>query len=181
MQKKKSSELPDDLVPVGFVTGAYGIRGIIRVKPYSSDASALLHAKQWWLEPDFKNIHIDSVAWHGEVLVAKIKGVNDRTIAESFKGSVINISRNDFPDLDKDEYYWVDLIGMRVENLQGEVLGKVVGLLDNSVHPILRVSPTEDVSAKNKERLIPFVDNFIKTVDKNNALITVDWGLVFNN
>ncbi len=164
---------------VGHVTGAYGIQGWVRIKPYSADADALLHAKTWWLDkPAPRDVDMMQAKIHGEDVVARLMGVADRNAAEALKGATVQVRRSHFPQLEDDEFYWIDLIGLAVENSQGETLGTVVGLMDNGVHPILQVQ--EAVAAENekpKERLIPFVDQFVKTVDQTGRKITVDWGL----
>lgn len=172
--------IPDDLVLVGHVTGAYGIQGWVRIKPYSADADALLHAKTWWLDkPGLHDVDMMQAKVHGEDVVARLMGVADRNAAEALKGATVQIRRSDFPPLANDEFYWVDLIGLAVENLQGESLGAVVDLMDNGAHPILRVAvpALPDSEKKPQELLIPFVDQFVKTVDQAAKKITVDWGL----
>jgi 16S rRNA processing protein RimM len=133
--------IPDDLVLVGHVTGAYGIQGWVRIRPYSSDGDALLSAKTWWLDkPELHDV---------EMLQSK---------------------------LHNDEFYWVDLIGLAVVNERGEHLGVVGDLMDNGAHPILRVEqPVAEGEKPAPELLIPFVDQFVKTVDQAARLITVDW------
>lgn len=172
--------IPDDLVLVGHVTGAYGIKGWVRIKPYSADADAMLHAKTWWLDkPELHDVEAMQAKIHGEDVVAQLMGVADRNAAESLKGAVVQIRRSHFPPLSNDEYYWVDLIGLAVENLQGEHLGSAVDLMDNGAHPILRVAAPVQGEDKQKEWLIPFVDQFVKTIDQQAKKITVDWGLDF--
>jgi len=173
--------VPDDLVLVGHVTGAYGIQGWVRIKPYSSDADALLHAKTWWLDkPHLRDVDMMHAKVHGEDVVAQLMGVADRNAAEALKGAAVQVRRSHFPPLSDDEFYWIDLIGLAVENLQGESLGAVVDLIDNGAHPILRVQapPVSGVDKPN-EWLIPFVEHFVKTVDQAAKKITVDWGLDF--
>lgn len=173
--------VPDDLVLVGHVSGAFGIQGWVRIKPYSADADALLHAKTWWLEkPTLRDVDVMRAKAHGEDVVAQLMGVADRNAAEALKGAVVQIRRSHFPALADGEFYWVDLIGLLVENLQGEVLGTVADLMDYGAHPILRVQAqsTSETEAP-KEWLIPFVDQFVKTVDQAGKKITVDWGLDF--
>jgi len=174
-------QIPEDLVLVGHVTGAYGIKGWVRIRPYSSDADAMLHAKTWWLDkPVLRDVDMMQAKMHGEDVVAQLMGVADRDAAEALKGAVVQVRRSHFPPLDDDEFYWVDLIGLAVENLQGEALGAVADLMDNGAHPILKVvSPVVAVGEKPKEWLIPFVDQFVKTVDQAGKKITVDWGLDF--
>jgi 16S rRNA processing protein RimM len=173
--------VPDDLVLVGHITGAYGIKGWVRIKPYSADADAMLHAKTWWLDkPALRDVDVLQVKTHGEDVVAGLMGVADRNAAEALKGATVQIRRSHFPVLSDDEFYWIDLMGLAVENLQGESLGTVADLMDNGAHPILRVHAAQAAETeKPKEWLIPFVDQFVKTVDKQEKKITVDWGLDF--
>lgn len=174
--------VPDDLVLVGYVTGAYGIKGWVRIRPYSADADAMLYAKTWWLEkPELRDVEVMQAKVHSEDVVAQLMGVADRNAAEALKGATVQVRRSHFPPLSNDEFYWLDLIGLTVENLQGESLGTVADMMDNGAHPILRVvalSPSIGAD-KPKEWLIPFVDQFVKTVDQSVNKITVDWGLDF--
>lgn len=172
--------VPGDLVLVGYVTGAYGIKGWVRIKPYSADADAMLFAKTWWLDrPELRDVDVMHAKAHGEDIVAQLMGVADRNAAEALKGTTVQIRRSHFPPLSTDEYYWVDLIGLSVENLEGQVLGAVADLMDNGAHPILRVVAPVGDADKPMEWLIPFVDQFVKTVDQGAKKITVDWGLDF--
>ncbi|MBB5391099.1 MULTISPECIES: ribosome maturation factor RimM [unclassified Herbaspirillum] len=181
-------EAPGDLVIVGHVTGAYGIQGWIRVRPYSAQADALLNAKTWWLEKSGlpkQDAEVMQSKGHSGDVVARLTGVADRNAAEALKGNVVYISRKHFPALDDDEFYWVDLIGASVENLQGEQLGVVADMMDNGAHPILRVAmPAQEAGqgaegkpASQPELLIPFVGQFVKTVQQAEKKIIVDWGL----
>lgn len=174
---------PADLVPVGYVTGAYGIGGWIKIRPYSAQAEALLYARSWWLDkPVLGDFEALQVKRHGAEVVALLMGLAGRDVAEALKGAVVQIRRSHFPVLAEGEFYWTDLIGMRVENLQQQALGRVADLMDNGAHPILRVAPTIANEATTSEppvseRLIPFVAQFIIGVDQAERKITVDWGL----
>lgn len=172
--------IPEDLVLVGYVAGAYGIQGWVRIKPYSHEADALLHAKTWWLDkPELRDVEMMQAKNHSGDVVAKLMGVADRDAAEGLKGAAVQIPRSHFPALSDDEYYWVDLIGLAVENLQGEPLGLVSSLMDNGVHPILQVAPQAgpEPQKSGTEILIPFVEQYVKNVDQVAKKITVDWGL----
>lgn len=167
--------VPDDLVLVGHVSGPFGIAGWIRIKTYSSEASALLSAKTWWLDkPAMHDVEILQVRAQGEDLVARLMGIEGREAAENLQGATIHIRRAHFPALETNEFYWVDLVGHRVENLRGELLGEVVGLMDNGAHPILRVLPG-GAEPRTPELLIPFVEQFVTSVDQAGKKMTVDW------
>lgn len=185
--------IPADLVLVGYVSGAYGLNGWVRIKPYASDAEALLTARTWWFDkPELHDVAMMQAKMHSGDVVAQLMGVAGREAAEGLRGTTVHVSRAHFPALDTDEFYWVDLIGLDVENLQGESLGRVIDMMDNGAHPILRVvqvttqltiEVTNEAPASGSEKitgpetLIPFVDQFIRKVDQTTKKIIVDWGL----
>jgi 16S rRNA processing protein RimM len=145
--------VPADLIQVGHVSGAYGIAGGIRVTPYSSDADALLSIKTWWLDkPTLRPVKVRSAKYHSGDVTATLVGLSDRNLAEALKGATVQVSRN----------------------LEGAALGKVVDMMDNGAQSILRIAPAEQPTA---ERLVPFVEQFVKHVDREARLITLDWGL----
>lgn len=175
--RNQESGLPADLLVVGYVAGAYGIKGWVRIRPYSDDPAALLQSRTWWIDkPTWRDVDMLEAKNHSGDVVAKLMGVADRDAAERLKGATVHIRRAHFPALSDDEFYWVDLVGLVVENLDGVVLGTVSGLMENGAHPILRVGAA--ASAENRdERLIPFVDQFVKSVDMEAKKIVVDWGV----
>ena len=184
MTDKQASgvQVPDDLAQVGFVFGAYGVAGWVRIRPFSEDADALLSVKTWWIDkPTLHDVDVKQCKLHGGDVVAQLVGVTDRNVAEALKGAAVSIPRSRFPVLSEDEFYWTELIGLDVENLQGESLGTVTDMMSNGPQSILRIKPAVSAGAAPddaaQERLIPFVEAFIIKVDKAAKKITVDWGL----
>lgn len=175
-------QVPDDLAQVGFVFGAYGVAGWVRIRPFSEDADALLAVKTWWIDkPSLHDVDVRQCKLHGGDVVAQLVGVTDRNVAEALKGAAVSVPRSRFPALSDDEFYWAELIGLDVENLQGEHLGTVTDMMSNGPQSILRITASvaegSDPEVAAQERLIPFVDAFIIKVDKAAKKITVDWGL----
>jgi len=174
-------QVPADLIQVGYITGAYGLRGGIRLTPHSPDADALLSVKTWWIDkPTLRPVQVRMAKQHSGDVTATLVDVTERDVAEALKGATVQVSRADFPALPEDEYYWTDLIGLEAVNLQGEILGKVIDMISNGPQSILRIQPPADPNApdaKLDERLVPFVDPFVKTVDLKEKRITLDWGL----
>jgi 16S rRNA processing protein RimM len=179
------AEFPADAVEVGRIVDAWGIKGWLRVQPYSSDPQALFSSRQWFLRaaesagPHLKLpalLRIIEAREHGDGVVASVRGISDRSAAEDLRGARIFVARRSFPTAADDEYYWVDLIGAAVFNRQGEALGEVADLIDNGVHSVLRVREPGSTDAKS-DRLIPFVTAYIDRVDLPGKRIDVDWGL----
>jgi len=181
---------PDDAVEVGRVLGAWGIKGWLRIQPFSNDPKALFSSRRWFVRPpDVPGpraaafpplLRITQAKEHGDGVVATAQEVPDRDAAEAMKGARLFIARSSFPTAGEGEYYWVDLMGLSVVNRDGVLLGTVTDLLDTGAHSVLRVRKPEvapGASLDESERLIPFVAAFIDDVNLAERRITVDWGL----
>lgn len=192
----KPPSMPDDAIEVGLVLGAWGIKGGIRVRPFSRDPETLFASRHWYLrppdvKPDAKPgpatqaarpamLHITTAKPQGDSVVATAQELPDRNAAEALQGARIFVSRASFPKVGDGEYYWIDLIGLAVANRQGEALGSVVGLIDTGAHSVLRLrrpDAAEGATGEANERLIPFVAAYIDEVSLAERHITVDWGL----
>ena len=183
---------PDDAIEVGLVLGAWGIKGGIRVRPFSRDPEALFSSRRWFLRPPEPKpglrvasawpavLHITGSKPQGDSVVATAQELPDRNAAEALQGARIFIARSNFPTAGDGEYYWIDLIGLAVVNRQGDALGSVIGLIDTGAHSVLqlrRPDAAEGASGEAGERLIPFVAAYIDDVNLAERRITVDWGL----
>lgn len=188
----KNSVLPDDAVEVGRVLDAWGVKGWLKILPHSSAPEALFSANTWFLQPPeakFRpgfnaftgtvSVSIDEAKTHSDSVVAKLKGMDDRTPAEALRGARIFLPRSSFPVASTDEYYWVDLIGLNVVNREGMALGCVRDLMATGPQSVLCVEyvvPAEgDAAPAMAERMIPFVSVYVDKVDIAGKLITVDW------
>ena len=177
-------ELPADAVEVGRIADAWGIKGWFKVLSHSADPQALFASKRWFILPSEKGakafsgvlkLAIREAKTHSDTVVATAQDVDDRTAAEALKGARIFVSRASFPTAGKDEYYWVDLIGLAVVNREGVVLGEIRELLSTGAQTVLVMDFLQD--GKPQERLIPFVAAYVDGVDLPKRVITVDWQL----
>ena len=186
-----ASNLPVDAVEVGRILDAWGVKGWLKVLPHSTHPEALFAAKSWFLQaadakfrPGFSAfsgtvaLGIDEAKTHSDSVVVKVSGLDDRSAAEALRGARIFLPRSSFPAASKDEFYWVDLIGLDVVNREGVALGSVRDLMATGPHSVLCVEYTttqEDGSSATLERMIPFVSVYVDAVDTAAKLITVDW------
>ncbi|WP_225721198.1 ribosome maturation factor RimM [Candidatus Vallotiella sp. (ex Adelges kitamiensis)] len=174
---------PDDAIEVGVVIDAYSIKGWLKITPYACvdlNSGALLSAASWWLIRSgvYSAARVISRKKHGAAVIAQLTGYSDRDQALSLRGATVHVRRADFPVLEYNEYYWVDLIGLAVITTSNDVLGYVVNLVNNGAHSILCVEyekVARNGRIKKAERLIPFVDAYVKTVNLSDRCIVVDW------
>ena len=191
MSESEASEeliLPTDAVEVGAVIDAWGVKGWIRVKPFSTQPQALFSSRRWWFVPalspssrltaaasgGLRLLKVTAAKEHSESVIAQVDGIVDRVGAQALRGGRVLVPRSSFPSAMADEYYWIDLIGTTVSNREGAVLGAVVGLIDTGPHSVLRILPAGQSDA-NQEILIPFVAAFVDEVCLPDSRITVDW------
>lgn len=191
---------PDDLVEVGRIVDAHGIRGWVKVQPYSADAQVLLATQTWWLKaPDplsdpgvfasARSIEVVSSRLQGKSVVAQFAGLVDRNAAEALRNHTVWASRAEFPVAQADEYYWVDLIGC---DFFGErdgaptYLGRVAEVFDNGAHALLRIAcgvldgqggftPELDARGRPKDMLVPFVQAHVQGVDLMARRVDSNW------
>jgi 16S rRNA processing protein RimM len=158
---------------------AYGLKGGIKVQPYSQDAQALLTSREWWIgsEGQWQDFEVYSARMHAQSVTSLLVGVADRNAALGLKSRLIAVSRKKFPATEESEYYWVDLVGLQVFNPAGERLGEVRSVLDHSAHPILEVEGEGAPGSEPVFRLIPFVGAIVRDVDLEKGRIEVDWQL----
>ena len=161
----------DNLVPMGYVRQATGIKGWIKIKADTEFPDGLMDYPRWFLGKgaNWQEYSPEDGKIAPDGFQAKLAGIDDRTAAETLKGLTIAVLREDFAEPDDNEYYWTDLVGLTVENTNGEVLGTVSGLQDSGAHDILLVQGVAG------QILIPFVDKFIIEVRLPEKRLIADW------
>jgi len=187
-----------DLLTVGKITAVFGVKGWLKVHSFTEPMENILAYENWWLE---KNGHcqavcIDDARRHGNGIVIHIKDVDDRDIASAYCKSQIQVPVSAMPDLEDDDYYWHQLEGLKVYQLdeqgqQGVLIGTVDYLMETGANDVLVIKAeaaeapatetAKDASDKEKaagEVLVPYLHgDVVKSVDLENGLSLVDWQL----
>jgi 16S rRNA processing protein RimM len=166
--------LPNDAIEVGRVLEAYGVKGGIKLQPFSNSADGLLRVKEWCFQSPtgaLKAVAVDSAKWHGDVVTATIKDLTDRDQVQSLKGWTVWVSQAALPTTSAGEYYWRDLIGCQAIADDGRALGLITDLSDTGVHAVLHV----DCGAQYEPTLIPFVNEYVGAVDLIAKTVQTQW------
>ena len=163
-------------VPVGKVTGLFGVKGWIKVFSDTQPRENILTYSPWFIKRDgqWQEYKLLTGKAHGKGVIAHLDGCLDRDIAAELLGSEIAIKREQLPRPSPGEYYWSDLKGLKVINLEGVELGVVDSMLETGANDVMVVS---GMGQKGKrERLIPFLtDSTVHEVNLEQGVITVDW------
>ncbi|MGH8606222.1 MAG: ribosome maturation factor RimM [Gammaproteobacteria bacterium] len=168
---QNTGEGQNEPIVVGRVCGVYGVKGWLRVYSYTQPKTNILRYSPWYLEGNsgwLERALVDCKT-HRDAVVALLEGYEDRAQARGSIGQEIAVYRSQLPEPGLDEYYWADLIGMRVVNREGADLGAVTGLVETGVHDVLVVQG-------ERERLIPFISRiYVFGVDPVLRCIAVEW------
>ena len=172
MPKKQLPEqsVAERLVVMGRVVAPYGVNGWIRIQPFTQESRGLLDYSLWQVgrEGAWHLRSVESAKVHGATVVAKLAGITDRDQAAVLQGMRVAISRDAFPDAATGEFYWADLVGLKVVNTAGVELGAVSRVFETGANDVLVVEG-------ERERLLPFIETVVRQVDIAGGSITVDW------
>ena len=167
---------------VGKLGSTYGIRGWLRVYSSTEYAESIFDYQPWFLKikGQWQPTELESWKHHNHELIAKLKNVNDRETAQSLANVEIGVDLSVFPQLEEGDYYWHDLIGCNVVNLEGYVMGTVTEMMETGSNDVLVVRANSKDAFGKQERLIPFLyEQVVKRVDLTTKIIEVDWDAGF--
>lgn len=159
---------------MGRIVAPYGVQGWVKIQPFTETLDSLFDYEHWWINEaaGWREGEVEEARVHGKVLVAKFSGCDGREAALALRGKDIAVSRDELPPAGDGEYYWSDLIGLNVRNLQQENLGQVKEVFATGANDVLVVQ-------SDRERLIPFTSQVVQEVDLTTGLILVDWDADF--
>lgn len=169
------------MVVMGRVVAPYGVFGWLKVLPDTEAIDGLFDYDTWWLGKDdnWREMVVETAKIHNDVIVVKLEGIDDRDAAFACKGKQIAVPRAQLPEPEENEYYWSDLIGLQVKNLQGVDFGVIEDVFETGANDVLVVKNTtvKDAAAKEtqQERLLPFIASVVLKVDLEAKTMLVDW------
>jgi 16S rRNA processing protein RimM len=170
----------NDNVVVARITGCYGLKGWLKIHSYTDPPENLLGFGEWRVRRggELEPIEIDAGKRRGKGLVAHVAGVDDRSLAETYKGLEVVVPESALPVLSEGDYYWRDLQGLQVwcrDSGDRVLLGTVDHLIETGANDVLVVAACEG-SIDRRERLIPYLPgNSVTGVDLAAGVIEVDW------
>jgi 16S rRNA processing protein RimM len=161
---------PETRVIVGRVAGLYGVRGWVKVRSDTRPREGILNYNPWRMKlgGEWKEMRLAEGRAHGEGIIARLEGYTDRDRAGELIGAEIAVDRAQLPPARPGEYYWSDLVGLRVLTLDGTELGTVDHLLETGANDVLVVQG-------ERERLLPWIGSVVREVDLGAGVIRVDW------
>jgi 16S rRNA processing protein RimM len=166
---------PLNWVVVGRFGRPHGIKGFVTVHSFTEPRDNILSYTGWHvsIKNTWQPINLLSMEAHNKAIIALVEGYSDRDSAALLTNAEIGVDGTQLAELKPGDYYWHQLIGMKVVNQQGEPFGTVVEMLATGSNDVLVVQG-------DKKHFIPYLPGrCVLDVNTSLGLITVDWDVDF--
>ncbi len=161
-----------NLICLGVVTGAHGVRGLVRVKPFTETPEGVAAYGPVETKDGAKRFAIRAKGMAKDLVICELEGVTDRDVADALRGTELYVPRERLPQTDEDEegWYHADLIGLRAVGIDGRVYGRVVGVENFGAGDLLEIAPEEG----GETVLMGFTDENVPEVDIEGGKVVID-------
>lgn len=155
---------------VGQIVNTFGVKGWLKVKPFTDDVNRFEELKKVYIckKEKLEEVEIEEVKYHKDMVLLKVKGIDNMNEAEKVKGFYIKIDRENAKKLPKDTYFIADLLGLEVYSDNGEFLGKVDDIFRTGANDVYVIK-----DEKGKQILLPSIPEVIKEIDLEKEIIIV--------
>jgi 16S rRNA processing protein RimM len=155
---------------IGQINGLFGVQGWVKIFSHSYPRKNILTYKPWHIKVDgvWTTLEFVKGRVQGKTIVAQLKAVDNREVAQNYIGTDLYIEKSQLPKLRKGEYYWDELIGLEVSNTNSVVLGKIAYMVDTGANNVMVING-------KKEHWVPYIKPFLISIDMNTKKILVDW------
>jgi len=161
--------MTDTLVCMAEIVGVHGIKGLVKLKIHAGDPQSLLDYKTFTDSAQKRSFVLSDLQNHGNIFLARLDGVNDRTAAEKLRGTKLHVARAALPAIaEENTFYHVDLIGLAALYPDGAPLGRIVGVANFGAGDLLEIKPVKGASF-----YVPFTDAVVPKVDMEAKTVTV--------
>lgn len=158
-------------VVLGGISAAHGVQGWVKIVSYTDPPENILRYDNLLVgkSEEWRRLEVEVGRRHGRWMLVKLSGIDDRDAALELVGHELAVYRSELPATAENEYYWVDLIGLRVETTEGDALGQIVRLMESEGQQVL-------VIEGDRERLIPIIrGQTVREVDLEKGVMRVEW------
>ena len=164
-----------DILPIGKIVGVHGMAGNVKIYSYAESLSVFSPGTLLLARHDKGEEKTYSIKWakpHSKTVLLSLKEIENRTQAEALVGSALYIEKKSLPELEHDDYYWFDIIGLSVFTVAGEYIGRVASIMPTGSNDVYIVKDVAD--GRQKETLIPALASVVVSIDLEKKTMQVD-------
>jgi 16S rRNA processing protein RimM len=168
--RKAAASSEEALTCMAEIVGVHGVKGIVKLKIFSDNPESLIDYAPLCDSSGQPSFKITSLHQHGNIWLAELDGLKDRTAAEKLRGTKLYVSREELPKIKNDNtYYHADLIGMAALYPDGKPMGRVINVSNFGAGDLLEVKPVKGTSF-----YVPFTARIVTDVDMKTKEVTID-------
>ncbi|MGN1351095.1 MAG: ribosome maturation factor RimM [Anaerovoracaceae bacterium] len=156
-----------DRIKVGKITAASGIRGEVRVYPYTDDPHRFDELAQLYVGEDLMTV--ERARYQKNLVILKLAGIDDRNSAEALRNRYLTIDRSQLRELAEDEYFVFDLIGLEAVDQEGRHIGTVSDVIQNTAQDLYEIRMDD-----GKKYLVPAVYEIVTDIDINSGIMKIN-------
>ncbi len=159
-------------VCVGVVTGAHGVRGLVRVKPFTGEPEAVAAYGPVTTKDGRRRFAIETKGMAKDLVICRLAGIADRDAAAALRGTELDVPRERLPETDEDEegWYHADLVGLRAVGADGTAYGRIAAVQNFGAGGLLEIAP----EGGGETVLMAFTDENVPEVDIEGGRIVID-------
>ncbi len=152
----------EDMLQVGVITQTHGVRGEVKVYPTTDDAKRFKRLKEVILDTGKEHItlEIEGVKFFKQFVILKFKGFDNINDIEKYRQKSLYVTRKNAVRLSRDEYFVADLIGMQVQNEDGENIGVLKDVMETGANDVYVITMND-----GRELLLPAIKQCVLKVD----------------
>ena len=160
----------EEMLRVGVITTTHGVRGEVKVYPTTDDAERFLELEEIWLDTGKERLplKIQNVKFFKIMVILKFEGYDDINAMQAWRQKDLLVTREQAVELQEDEYFIGDLIGLHVEDEEGNALGVLRDVLETGANDVYLVSRPGE-----KDLMLPAIKDCIREVDLESGIMRV--------
>ena len=152
----------EDMLQVGVITSTHGVRGEVKVFPTTDDAKRFKRMKEVILDTEKEQItlEIEGVKFFKQFVILKFKGIDNINDVEKYRQKSLYVTRKNAVRISRDEYFIADLIGLKVQNEDGEDIGVLKDVMETGANDVYVIEMND-----GRELLLPAIKQCVLNVD----------------
>jgi 16S rRNA processing protein RimM len=160
---------PDRLILLGEIGAAHGIRGEVSIRTFTEDPADIAAYGPLSDKTGTRTFTIAGLRVASKAVIAKLKGIDDRTAAEKLRNTKLYVKRSRLPELEPGAFYYEDLAGLTATDAAGSVLGTVAGVVNYGAGDLIEISRP----GERDTMLVPFTQQAVPNVDFASGIVTI--------
>jgi len=156
--------VPAGYMAVGQIVGVHGLYGELKVEAYTDYPERFAAGARLLLGEDLQPVTIETMRPHKSNLLVRLAEIEDRNAAEEVRGLWLYVAETDAAALEEGAYWIHDIVGLRVETAEGQLIGKITDVFPTGSNDVYIVQPAAGVN-KGRELLLPAIADVIERVD----------------